>query len=395
MSPRRVLIIVENLPVPFDRRVWQEATTLRDAGYEVSVICPKGEGAQKSFELIDAIHVYRHPLPLEASEALGYAVEYASAITFEFLLAWRVFLSRGFDAIHACNPPDLIFLVGGFFKLFGKRFLFDQHDVNPELFEAKFGRRGPLHRLMLLLERMTFRLADVSIATNESFRAIALERGRMSPDRVFVVRSGPDLTRIKKVPADPSLKRGRTYVVGYVGVMGNQDGLDLLMDAVRHIVHARGRHDVQFVLVGSGSELSTLKSLAVKLDVAEYVTFTGRLWGSDLLTVLCTADVCVNPDRVNAMNDKSTTNKIMEYMALGKPSVQFDMTEGRFSAQEASVYARANDTVDFADKILELLADPERRKRMGEFGERRIHEALQWDCEAPKLLAAYEKLFSP
>jgi len=394
MSARKVLIVVENLPVPFDRRVWQEATTLRDAGYQVSVICPKGEGAQKSHEVIDAIHVYRHPLPLEASGALGYAIEYASALAFEFALALRVLLTRGFDAIHACNPPDLIFLVGGFFKLFGKRFLFDHHDVNPELFEAKFGHRGMLYRLMLLLERLTFRVADVSIATNESFRTVALERGRMQPDRVFVVRSGPDLNRMQQVPPDPSLKRGRTYLVGYVGVMGNQDGLDLLLEAVRHIVHTRGRSDVHFGLAGYGTELAGLRALAVKLDVADYVTFTGRLWGRELLTLLCTADVCVNPDRVNPMNDKSTTNKIMEYMALGKPSVQFDTTEGRFSAQEASVYARANDPIDFGERILDLLDDPQRRHQMGAFGRRRFVDKLQWRYEAPKLLAAYEKLFS-
>jgi len=394
MSARKVLIVVENLPVPFDRRVWQEATTLRDAGYQVSVICPKGEGAQKSHEVIDSIHVYRHPLPLEASGALGYAIEYASALAFEFALALRVLLTRGFDAIHACNPPDLIFLVGGFFKLFGKRFLFDHHDVNPELFEAKFGHRGMLYRLMLLLERLTFRVADVSIATNESFRTVALERGRMQPDRVFVVRSGPDLNRMQQVPPDPSLKRGRTYLVSLVGVMGNQDGLDLLLEAVRHIVHTRGRSDVHFGLAGYGTELAGLRALAVKLDVADYVTFTGRLWGRELLTLLCTADVCVNPDRVNPMNDKSTTNKIMEYMALGKPSVQFDTTEGRFSAQEASVYARANDPIDFGERILDLLDDPQRRDQMGAFGRRRFVDKLQWRYEAPKLLAAYEKLFS-
>ncbi len=394
MNARRVLIIVENLPVPFDRRVWQEATTLRDAGYEVSVICPKGDDAASSHEVLDGIHVYRHPMPFEASGALGYVVEYASAVAFEFALAWRVLVGRGFDAIHACNPPDLIFLVGGFFKLFGKRFLFDHHDINPELYEAKFGRRDMLYRVMLLLERLTFRLADVSIATNESYRTIALERGRMMPDRVFVVRSGPDPKRMKQVPPDPLLKRGRTFLVGYVGVMGKQEGIDLLLEAARHIVHTRDRRDVHFGLAGSGPELAALQSLARRLDVGDHVTFTGRIPDSELLTLLCTADVCVNPDRVNAMNDKSTMNKIMEYMALGKPIVQFETTEGRISAQQASVYARANDPVDFADKIVELLDDPDRRRRMGEFGLQRLNDELQWCHEAPKLLSAYDKLFA-
>jgi glycosyltransferase involved in cell wall biosynthesis len=391
---RSVLIIVENLPSPFDRRVWQEATTLREAGYGVSIICPTGKGFEQRYEQIDGIHIYRHPLPLEAEGAIGYALEYATALFWEFVLALRVLRRHGFDAIHACNPPDLIFLVGGFFKLFArKRFIFDHHDINPELYEAKFGRRDFFYRLMVMFERLTFRTADVSIATNESYKRIAIERGAMDPSRVFVVRSGPKLDRLRIVPPVAALKRGRRFLVGYVGVMGKQEGIDYLLRAAAYIVRDLQRTDVHFGLVGGGTSLDEMKAYAVQLGIADHVTFTGRVPDDDLLAMLNTSDVCVNPDVANDMNDKSTMNKIMEYMALGKPIVQFDLTEGRFSAGEASLYAARNDERDMARKILELLDDPERRARMGEFGRRRVMEELEWRYEAPKLLQAYEAAF--
>lgn len=393
--PRRVLIIVENLPVPFDRRVWQEANTLREAGYEVSVICPIGKGYEMRHEVINDIHVYRHSLPLEASGAVGYALEYSFALFWEFLLAWRVLLTRGFDVIHACNPPDTIFLIGRFFKLFGKKFIFDHHDINPELYEAKFGRRDFFYKLICRLERWTFRAADVSIATNESYRRIAIERGGMDPERVFVVRSGPDLRRLKIVPPVEPLKKGRKYLVGYVGVMGKQEGIDYLLRAARHIVHDMKRTDVHFGLVGGGTELEDMKAYATALEVGDYVTFTGRIPDQQMLEMLNTADVCVNPDVANEMNDKSTMNKIMEYMALGKPVVQFDLTEGRFSAQEASLYAEKNNELDLARKIVQLLDDPEARARMGRFGRKRVETELEWQYEAPRLLRAYDVAFAP
>ena len=390
---RRVLILVENLPSPFDRRVWQEATTLRDAGYRVSIICPTGKGYEKRYEAIDGIDIWRYPLPAEAEGTLGHAVEYFAALSWTFVLSLKIFFARGFDVIHACNPPDLFFLIGNFFKLFGKKFVFDHHDANPELYEAKFGRRDLLWRAMCLLERMTFRFADVSIATNNSYRRIAIERGGMPPERVFVVRSGPSLERLKQAPAVPSLKCGKRYLVGYVGVMGRQEGIDLLLQAVRHLVHKLKRTDIHFGLVGGGTSLPEMQNLARELGVADYVTFTGRVPDPELLAMLNTADVCVNPDVASEMNDISTMNRIMEYMALGKPIVQFDLTEGRFSAQEASLYAKKNDPVHFAVKIADLLDNPEKRKAMGAFGRRRVQDQLEWRYEAPKLLAAYDALW--
>jgi len=391
-APIRVLMLVENLPSPFDRRVWQEATTLRDAGYTVSIVCPTGKGCERKFEEIDGIAIWRYDLPLEGSGARGYALEYSVALLRTFMLCWRVLLTRGFDVVHACNPPDLLFLIGGFFKLFGKKFVFDHHDIGPELYEAKFGRRDFLYRLMLRLERWTFRTADVSIATNESYRRIALGRGGMAPERVFVVRSGPSLERMKPGPAQPQLRCGRAHLVGYVGVMGRQEGIDVLLQAIRHVVFTLGRTDIHFGLVGGGTSLEAMKALAVELGVAEYVTFAGRVPDPEMLALLNTADVCVNPDIANEMNDKSTMNKIMEYMALGKPIVQFDLAEGRFSAQAASLYARKNDFADLAAKIVQLIDDPARRAEMGRYGRERVERELEWRHEAPKLLCAYSSL---
>ncbi|HEB87029.1 MAG TPA: glycosyltransferase WbuB [Gammaproteobacteria bacterium] len=390
---RRVLIIVENLPSPFDRRVWQEATTLYEAGYEVSIICPTGKGYESKYELIDGIHIYRHNLPLEAEGAIGYLMEYSVALFWEFILAWRVLLTRGFDVIHACNPPDNIFLVGGFFKLFGKKFLFDHHDINPELYEAKFGRRDFFYKVMLAWERWTFKIADVSIATNASYKRIAIERGGMPEERVFIVRSGPKLERMKIMPPVNALKKGREYLVGYVGIMGAQEGIDYLLRSAKYIVHELGRTDVHFGLVGGGTSLEEMKAYANELGVDDYVTFTGRVPDQEMLEMLNTADVCVNPDVANEMNDKSTMNKIMEYMALGKPIVQFDLSEGRFSARDASLYARDNDEQDMANKIIELLDNPQKREEMGAYGRRRVEEELAWDHEVPKLLCAYDVLF--
>ncbi len=372
----RVLMLVENLPSPFDRRVWQEATTLAANGYDVAIICPTGPGCEAHEETIAGIRILRYDLPLEASGALGYLREYNAALWHTFRLAWREHRRAGFDIVHACNPPDLLFLIAGFFKWHaGTRFVFDHHDLCPEL-----------------LERWTFRSADISIATNESYRRIAMSRGGMPGERMFVVRSGPSLERMRIMPPRPELRCGRRYLVGYVGVMGPQEGIDLLLRAARHIVYTRGRTDVHFGLVGGGTSLKAMQTLAADLGVAPYVTFTGRVPDEQMLEMLNTADVCVNPDVANEMNDKSTMNKVMEYMALGKPIVQFDLTEGRFSAQQASNYARPNDALDLGDKLIDLLDDPQRREQMGAFGRKRVLDELQWSHEAPKLLAAYRAL---
>ncbi|MEN3293813.1 MAG: hypothetical protein V7642_3066 [Burkholderiales bacterium] len=395
-KPRRVLILVENLPSPFDRRVWQEATTLHADGYEVSIICPTGKGFEKKYEVLDGIHIYRYRLPLEASGAKGYLVEYSAALLSTFLLSLKVLFTRGFDVIHACNPPDLLFLIGGFYKVFlRKQFVFDHHDISPELYEAKFDRRDFFYRLLRMFEYLSFKTADVSIATNESYKRIAIERGDMDERNIYVVRSGPDLKKWRMMPPRDEHKRGRRYLVGYVGVMGRQEGIDYLLHAARFIIKEMGRVDVHFALIGGGPMLEDMKNLAQELDIAGHVTFTGRIPDAELLEILNSADVCVNPDAANDMNDKSTMNKIMEYMALGKPIVQFDLREGRFSAREASLYTRKNDPVGLARGILSLLSDPGMRARMGAYGRRRVENELEWRYEAPKLLAAYDAVFAP
>ncbi len=393
-TARRVLIVVENLPVPFDRRVWSEATELARAGYVVSVICPMGKGHDAAFEVLDGIHIYRHPLPFEAHGALGYLREYGEAIRHWLRLGFRVRRERGIDLIHGCNPPDLIFLLAWTMRPFGVRFLFDHHDICPELFETKFGKRGMLWRVTRLLEWLTFRTAIVSIATNESYAEIARRRGGMAAQDVFVVRSGPKLEKLVLRPSRPELKKGATHLIGYVGVIGQQEGLDLLLDAAEHLIRTMGRTDVHFGVVGGGPELPAIRADCARRGLDPWFTFTGRAPDDLLLDMLNTADVCVNPDRVTPMNDLSTMNKILEYMTLKKPIVQFEMKEGRASAGDASLYARANDPVDFAEKIAALLDSPEARARMGEIGRARVQDRFSWEHSAPALLAAYDRAFA-
>ncbi len=386
----RVLMIVENLPSPFDRRVWMEATTLTAAGYEVSIICPKGKGYEKSYEVIDKIHIYRHSMPPDISSVTGYLREYATAVFWEFILAHRVWRERGFDIIHICNPPDLLFLIAAWFKLIkGVKVIFDHHDINPEMYEAKYERRDFFYHGLRFVERLTFATADKVIATNESYRHIALTRGKKKPQDVFVVRSGPDLSHFRATTVNPVYRRQKKYLVGYLGVMGEPEGIDYLLQSIRYIVYEQQRRDIHFMLIGSGPMLEQLQKLAQRLEISEFVEFTGRICDAELLERLSSCDVCVNPDKKMPYNDKSTMNKIMEYMALGKPIVQFDLKEGRRSAQGAAVYAKGNDLVDFADKILELLANPQRREEMGNIGLRRMKETLEWRYQIPTLLAAY------
>tara|TARA_R110002051_G_scaffold146786_2_gene219591 strand:+ start:75806 stop:77050 length:1245 start_codon:yes stop_codon:yes gene_type:complete len=391
LAGRRVLILVENLPLPFDRRVWHESLTLRAAGAEVSVICPTGKGFEAPYEEIEGVHIYRHHLPLDAKGASGYLLEYSAALWHELRLALKIWRKGGFDTIQACNPPDLMFLVALPFKWFrGVKFIFDHHDINPELYEAKFNKRGLFWKLMVLVERWTFRAAHVVISPNHSYRNIAMTRGNVATEDVFVVRSGPNLDKLQLVNPDPKWHNGRDHMLGYVGVMGDQEGIDLLLESMRHIVFACGRN-VQLVLVGGGPALASLRVIAAEMGLSNHVTFTGRAPDEELFSVLSSANVCVNPDRVNPMNDQSTMNKILEYMAFSKPIVQFDVTEGRYSAAEASLYAIANDTRDMANKIIELLDNPDRCAEMGRIGRHRIETELSWAFQVDPLIAAYQR----
>lgn len=390
---RKILIIVENLPVPFDTRVWQEATTLVENGYTVSVICPKGKGYEKEEEVLAGVHVYRHDLKTEGSGFVGYVKEYGSALYHEIRLAKKIYKEIGFDVIHGCNPPDDIYMVAKHFRKYGVRYVFDHHDICPELFEAKFGKRGLLYKSQLWLERQTYRHAAFAFVTNESYKKIAIERGGMDPAKVYVLRSGPKLERLRIQEPKPELKKGRKYMVGYLGVIGKQEGIPYLLEAARYIRNELHRDDICYGIVGGGTSLEELKTLSVSMGIDDIVTFTGRAPDDVMLDYLNTADICVNPDEYNPMNDKSTMNKVLEYMALGKPIVQFDLTEGKYSAKEASVYANPNDAVDMGKKIVELLDNPQKRQEMSVYGRKRIVEELSWEHTSKALLAGYEAYF--
>ena len=387
----RILIIVENQSVPFDRRVWREACSLRENGYDVTVLCPRRKGSIKEYEVIDGVRIYRHPSPAEGSTPMGYLWEYGWALFWEFWYTLWIYLRHGFDVIQGCNPPDNIFLVALPFKLLGVKYIFDHHDANPELYVSKYGKQGTLYRILATLEKLTFRTSDVVVVTNMSYKGLAVSRGGVPSENVFVVRNGPNRETFKPVPPNPARRNGKNYLIGYVGNMSVQDGLDILLDIAQHVKNS-GRRDVLFTCVGGGTELNKLQKMVEEKDLLDTVQFTGRISDEDLLEILSSSDVCVNPDRPSEMNDISTMIKIMEYMALGKPIVQFDAKEGRFSAQEASLYASKNDGVaDFAAKIIWLLDRPEERKKMGEFGRKRIEEELAWEYSVPELLAAYRE----
>ncbi len=394
-TTRKILMLVENLPVPADRRVWSEATTLRDHGFQVSIICPKGTTQyRESYICTDNIHVYRYQLPTTTTKSTAYLAEYGIAMLMTFGLTFKILFRHGFDVIHAANPPDMFFMIGLFYRLFGKKFVFDQHDLAPEMFQVKFkDRLKLLYKLQLFLERCSYRTAHTVIVTNASYRRIAIERGRCSPDRVFVVRNGPDLERVKFVTPEPDLKGGRRYLLAYVGVMAVQDGVEYTLYAMHELVHKRGRQDVSLVLMGDGDPVPALRALTHELQLDEYVNFTGWIESKDIMRYLTVADVGLSPDPQNGLNEFCTMIKTLEYMALGKPVVAFDLAETRFSAQDAALYATPNIIEDFASKIEALLDNEELRLKLGAMGRKRIEEELSWDHTKQNLLLAYEMLF--
>ena len=394
---RRVLIIVQNLPVPFDRRVWLEATTLARAGYRVSVICPKMKGYTAGHEVLEDVEIYRYPLPLDAQGTLGFVAEFAWCFVMTALLSVRVALfGRGFDVLHACNPPETYWLLGAFWRLFVKVFLFDHHDLSPEMYSAKFGREdGAMLRGLLFLERMTFRVAQVVITTNESHRAIALSRGGKPPEVVHVVRSGPDLARFTVRPRSTAAwSRGKPFLIAYLGEICKQDGVDHLVRAMRILRDEFGRRDVHCVLMGGGPHQPSIARYAEEIGVTDCCTFTGRVSDETLCEILSSADLGIDPDPKNPWSDRSTMNKVVEYMFFGLPVVAYDLHETRVSGGEAGLYVTANDERALAAGIARLLDDPEARRRMGEAGRRRVRTELAWAYSVPPLLAAYEQAFA-
>ena len=393
----RILILVENLSVPFDRRVWQESRALVDAGYQVTVICPQGTKQDTEREAtIDGVRILRYPLRAAAGGPLGYLREYSLALWQTARLALRVHREGRLDVVHFCNPPDLLFIVALLLRVIGgTRSVFDQHDLVPELFLSRFSSGTKvLFWLTLMVERMTFRCADAVISTNESYRRVAIERGKMPPDRVSVVRSAPDLSQFVRREPDPSLRRGKQYLGAYLGVMGPQDGVDYALRAIAHLRKAIGRNDTHFVFMGGGDEFDHMVALAAELGVSDIVEFTGRVPDEFVQRCLSTADVCLSPDPKNPLNDVSTMNKVVEYMAMARPLVSFDLTEARVSAGDAAVYAPANEEAAFAVAIDDLLNDPDRRKHMGVYGRQRVERELSWGISRNNLLEFYEDVFA-
>jgi glycosyltransferase involved in cell wall biosynthesis len=393
---RRVLIIVQNLPVPFDRRVWLEATSLARAGYAVTVICPKAKGYTASFETLEGIDIHRYALPLEAKGAAGFVVEFAWCFLRSFMKSLRIAVAGGgFDVIHACNPPETYWLLAWLWRPFGKRFLFDHHDLSPEMYAAKFGRTGgPMYRGLLFLERTTFRSAEVVITTNDSHKRIAQTRGGLAPRDVFVVRSGPDLGRFRVHDPDPAWKRGQPFLLVYLGEMCKQDGVDHLVRAIRILRQDLGRCDFHAVFVGGGPEQPAIRAYADEQGVGALCTFTGRVSDDELCRILSSADVAIDPDPKTAWSDQSTMNKIMEYMFFGLPIVCYELTEHRVSARDAALCVRPNSERALAAGIGALLDDPGRRARMARYGAERVRDKLAWQHSVPPLLAAYDAIFA-
>jgi glycosyltransferase involved in cell wall biosynthesis len=391
----RVLIIVQNLPVPFDRRVWLECQTLRSAGHEVAVVCPKGPG-DPGYQELDGVELYKYR-PYRAKNSKGsFVAEYLYSFLATLRLALRASRRGRFDVVQTCNPPDIFWPIGLLFKVLHRsRFVFDHHDLCPELYQSRFpqGSRS-LHKMLLFLERRTVKAADHVIATNDSYRAVDIERHGASPAAVTVVRTGPDPKKLQPVPPDPRLRRGRDHLVAYIGVMGPQDGVDIVLQVADRVVHQLGRRDISFTVIGSGDCFDELVAMRDALGLDGYVEFTGRAPDETVAAIMSTADIGISPDPKNPLNDVSTMNKTMEYMAFGLPVVAFDLRETRVSAGEAGAYARPNDVNELADLLVELVDDQPRREVMGAAGRARVENELAWQHQAPRYATVYESLIA-
>ncbi len=394
----RILMLLENLPFPQDVRVRREAHALVNVGYRVTVICPAAKG-QPFQEMVNGVHVCRYPAPRAANSFLGYMWEYGYSMTASFALSFLVFLREGFDVVHAHNPPDTFVFIAGFYKLlFGKRFVYDHHDLSPEMYQVRFPNGGKqlVYDVLVLLEQLTGRFADHVLVTNESYKKVAMERGHVPEERITIVRNGIELSRVEApVEPNPALRQLGKTVIGYVGVMGHQDGVDYLLRALHHLVYDLGRTDFHCVLIGGGDAWDSLKTRARSLDLNDYVQFTGFVFGEDFLRYLAAADICVDATPSNPYSNRSTLFKIIEYMSLGKPIVAFDLPEHRFTAGEAAVYVAPNNELAFARAVAQLMDDPQRRASLGALGRSRTKKQLAWEYSALHLINAYQQILPP
>jgi glycosyltransferase involved in cell wall biosynthesis len=389
----RVLIIVQNLPVPFDRRVWLECRTLTRAGYQVAVVCPKGPG-DPSYEVIEGVELYKYRPYSPGGGAASFFLEYAYSFAATAILSLKAVRRGRFGVVQSCNPPDIFWPIGVLFKLWHRsRFVFDHHDLCPETFESRFpGGSALLYRGLRFLERCTIRVADHVVSTNESYRSLVMQRDGVEPDRVTVVRTGPDSEKLKPADAVPALRRGRAHLAAYIGVMGPQDGVDIVIKVADFVVRVLKRTDIAFTLIGSGDCFDELVALRDQLELGDYVEFTGRAPDEAVRDILSTAEIGLSPDPKNPLNDVSTMNKTMEYMAFGLPVLAFDLRETRASAAEAGAYATPNDVEEMAHLLVDLIDDEPRRQRMGFAGRSRIEHRLAWSHQEPHYLSVYDRL---
>ncbi len=391
----KILMLVENHPVPPDNRVWAEAIALRDAGFLVSIIGPKGSiRNRESYICIDGIHIYRYHLPETTDKWTSYITEYFISMVMIFYLCFVVLFRHGFDVIHVANPPDTFFLIGLFFRLFGKKYIYDQHDLSPEMFNLKFNdRMKAVRALLLFCEWCSYRTADIVIAPNASVKRLAIERGRYTADRIFIVHNTPDLKRIKRVAFEPALKGGRRYLLGFVGAMEAQDGVEYALYALHELIHKRGRKDVSAVLMGHGDYAPVLHALSHQLELDEYITFTGWTKVEDVVRYLSAMDIGLSPDPKNGISEYCTLTKVLEYMAMEKPFVSFDLAETHLMAQESGLYATPNVVEEYVDKLEILLDDEDLRRELGRVGRGLIEREYNWDYTREYLLEAYGMLF--
>lgn len=392
MKPARVLIMVQNESVPHDRHVWNESRALVRAGHDVTVICPLGEGGENEPSAeIDGVKIHRYRPRAADDGAASYIVEYLAALRSMRRLARLLARERPFDLVHACSPPDFLLLAALGLRLQGSRFVFDHHDLTPELYATRFGE-GLIQRATLAAEQVAFRVADVVLSVNDSYRRVAIERGHRDPDDVVVVRTGPDLSRFVPVAPDPTLKKGKDFLLSYVGVMGPQDGVDHALKALAAL--AERRRDWHAIFMGDGEVLEEMRALAAELGLDDLVEFSGWVEHDYVATVLSSTDVCLAPDPKNALNDLSSMVKISEYMAMARPIVSFDLAESRVGAGDAALFAAPEDFAGFAGLISDLLDDPERRRALGAAGRRRAEEVLAWEHQERALLVAYDRALS-
>ena len=386
-------MLLENNAYPSDQRVRREANSLVAAGFQVTVISPAKQ-QQPRYENVDGVHVYRFPPPPAGDSFLGYLWEYGWSLFCSFFLTLWVFFRRGFDVIHAHNPPDIFVLIAICYRILGKKFVFDHHDLSPEMYYARFrnGGRKSVFKVLEFFEKLSCRWAHHIISTNESYKKVEIERAQVSPDKITVVRNGPDIFKMKPVSPDPELREKASTIIGFVGVMGQQDGVDYFLRSLDYLIRELGHTDVYAVIIGKGTAVPKLKRLTAELGLQERVWFTGRVSQEDLLRYLSTADICVDPDPYDPFNDRSTMIKMMDYMAMAKPIVAFDLTEHRASAKDAALYSAHNDVQDFARNIAVLIDNPELRDTMGAYGRQRMEEQLAWHHQERNLLKVYENL---